>query len=137
MSGCYDRLNNRMTLYLFNHDNNNDFIHTAIHEYAHHLMPPSVVHQTEFWNCFFELLAIAEEKKVYSCDIEKSPELKKITAIIKQNDLLKNRKLIKKGFEGIFHIIPNLCYENEISFQYYTVKYLNMDWYKKKRERTG
>jgi hypothetical protein len=67
--------------------------------------------------------------------IGKSPELKKITAIIKQNDLLKNRKLIKKGFEGILYIILKLCIENEIDFQYYTVKYLEMDWYKKKRPK--
>jgi hypothetical protein len=130
--GCYYS-SHRIELYLFEYDSNNDLIQCAIHEYAHHILREcKVKHQTEFWTCYFELLAEAEKKEFYSCNIDKSGKLKKITNIIKQNDLLKNKKIFKEGFKDIIFIIKKLCEEIDIDFQYYTVKYLEMDWYKKK-----
>jgi hypothetical protein len=130
--GEYSYNRARMTLYLLNFNSNNEIIRTAIHEYAHHIMGSWGGHKTEFWNCYFQLLEIAEKKGFYSCDIDKSDKLKKITSIIKTNDLLKNRKIFKERLDFIFYIINKLCDEIGIDFQYYSVKYLGMDWYKKK-----
>jgi hypothetical protein len=130
--GLYDYKHNRIILYLLNHKTNNELIGSAIHEFAHHLMGDMWGHQSEFWECYFELLEIAENKGFYSCNINKSDKLNKITTIIKQYDLLKNKKIFKKELDCIFVIIKKLCNEIDIDFQYYTVKYLGMDWYKKK-----
>jgi hypothetical protein len=131
--GSYYPSHNRITLYLFEYNSNNDLIRCAIHEYAHHILRKcKVKHQTEFWICYFELLAEAEKKEFYSCNIDKSGKLKKITNIINQNDLLKNKTIFKEGFGDIFFIINKLCEEIDIDFQYYSVKYLEMDWYKEK-----
>jgi hypothetical protein len=89
-------------------------------------------HQTEFWNCYFGLLEEAERKGLYTCNIDQSAQLKRITSVIKQNDLVKNKKIFKNGAGFIFYIIDKLCDEIDIDFQYYTVKYLGMEWYKKK-----
>jgi len=89
-------------------------------------------HQTEFWNCYFGLLEEAERKGLYTCNIDRSAKLKKITTIIEQNNLVKNKKIFKNGTGLIFYIINKLCNEIDIDFQYYTVKYLGMEWYKKK-----
>ena len=131
-NGNYNRSTNRITLYLLNHNSINRLIYTAIHEYAHHLMDKWVGHKTEFWEFFFELLEIAERKELYKCNINNNENLKKITTIIKHNNLVKNKKIFEKDLRSIFHIIYKLCEEIDIDFQYYTVKYLEMEWYKKK-----
>ena len=41
-------------------------------------------------------------------------------------------KIFKKEWYGIFHIILKLCKEINVNFEYYTVKHLGMEWYKKK-----
>jgi hypothetical protein len=128
----YNYKKHKITLYSLNYNSNNIFIGCAIHEYAHHFMGRRVSHATEFWECYFELLKTAENKGFYSCDIDKSDKLKKITVILKQYNLIKNRKIIKKELQWIFSTIKKLCDEIDIDFQYYTVKYLEMDWYKMK-----
>jgi len=123
---------NLITLYLPDIKNYNQLIETSIHEYSHHLMPYYIEHETQFWECYFELLKIAEEKGFYSCNINSCEKLKKITAIIKENNLIKSRKIFKGELSGIFYVIGKLCEEINIDLQYYTVKYLEMTWYKNK-----
>jgi|GEM_PF-5314857 len=130
--GAYYRGTKRITLYLPNHNSINRLIYTAIHEYTHHLMDKWVGHKIEFWEKFFELLEIAERKGLYKCNINNNEKLKKITTIIKHNNLVKDKKISKKDLRIIFKIILKLCEEIDINFQYYTVKYLEMEWYKKK-----
>jgi hypothetical protein len=136
-SGNYSYNNERITLYLLNHNNNKEIINTAIHEYAHHFMGRGMGHRTEFWDCYYQLLEIADRKGFYSGDIYKSNELQKITAIINRNDLLKHGRKFKKEFgerlNFVFAIISELCDEIGIDYRYYLVKYLGIDWYKKSR----
>jgi hypothetical protein len=119
-----------MEIYLLNHNSNNEIIHTAIHEYAHHFMRRGVHHKAEFWDCFYQLLEIAEKKGFYSCDIDKSDKLKKITAIIKMNDLLRNERTFEKELgkeiDFVFAIINKLCEEIGINYEYYLAKYLGI-----------
>ena len=128
----YKRRDKLILLFLSNYNSNNELVQCAIHEYAHHLMGNWVGHETEFWNCYFELLEIAEKKGFYVYDIDKSPKLKIITEIIIQNDLVKRKKIFTKDTGLIFLIIKKLCDKIDLDFQYYTVKYLKMEWYKKK-----
>jgi len=131
--GLYDRWRKEIIIYLLTIDNNQELIETAIHEYAHHFLRNSTgTHYTEFWECFFELMEIAERKGFYSYNIDSCENLKKITAIINEHNLIKNRKIFKKEWYGIFHIILKLCKEINVNFEYYTVKHLGMEWYKKK-----
>jgi hypothetical protein len=130
--GVYNRRTNEIIIYLLTIDNNQELIRVAIHEYAHCLLYGWGSHNTKFWECYFELMEIAERKGFYSYNIDSCENLKKITAIINEHNLIKNRKIFKKEWYGIFHIILKLCEEINVDFQYYTVKYLGMEWYKKK-----
>jgi hypothetical protein len=131
-SGCYNYSKSEITLYLPNFNNNNELIKTAIHEYAHHFMHSSIKHQTEFWECFFEFLEIADCKGLYSCNIDSCEKLKKITSIINEYNMIKTGKLFKKGAKGIINLLNTLCIKNNIYFEYYCVKYLKMEWFKRK-----
>jgi hypothetical protein len=80
----------------------NLLLYTAIHEYAHHLHAcsrggalPSRAHTAEFWAVFHELLERAEKKKLYRNVFLYSPELSKLTALIKEKFLEKNGTLVK------------------------------------------
>ena len=84
-------------------------MYTAIHEYAHHLHAcaqggnlSSRAHTSEFWAIFHELLEKAEKKKIYrnvfytNSEFLGSPELKKITDLIKKKFLEENGSLVKE-----------------------------------------
>ena len=131
VAGTYIYEKKRILLYLYHLKSNNDLIRTAIHEYAHHFVPYQVHHNTAFWECYFDLLEKAKKKGLDLCNIENSEKLLKITSIIKKYNLINNRKIFKKDLKWIFYVIIELCKEIDIDFQYYTVKYLEMDWYKK------
>jgi hypothetical protein len=71
--------------------NENLLIYTAIHEYAHHQHScknggrlSARAHTSDFWAIFHGLLEKAEAKGLYQNTIEESPELKKLTAEIKE-----------------------------------------------------
>jgi len=131
-AGYYSRSKKEITLCLPYIKNNKELIRIAIHEYAHHLMCPNIKHKTEFWECYFELLEIAISKGLYSCNIDNCEKLKKMTLIINEYNMIKTRKLLKKESGGIFFILSTLCTENNIDFEYYCVKYLKMECYKRK-----
>ena len=81
----------------------NLLLYTAIHEYAHHLHAcarggtlSSRAHTSEFWAIFHELLEKAEVKKIYLNVFDKSPELEKLTVLIKKKFLEENGNLVKE-----------------------------------------
>ena len=135
-SGYYRKCDNTITIYLNNHNNKNELYLTAIHEYAHHMFHESIgerMHCTKFWICYFDLMNIAEIKGIYDCNIKKSKKLSDLTKLITKYNLF-GKKTILNDYELsiLFKILNILCIENNIDFQYYTVKYLKMEWFKSK-----
>jgi hypothetical protein len=81
----------------------NLLLYTAIHEYAHHLHAcarggtlSARAHTSEFWAIFHELLEKAEAKGVYRNVFTESPELEKLTVLIKKKFLEENGSLVKE-----------------------------------------
>jgi len=81
----------------------NLLLYTAIHEYAHHLHACSRggtlsprAHSSEFWAIFHALLEKAEAKKVYRDVFAGSPELAKLTELIRVKFLKNNGQLVKE-----------------------------------------
>jgi hypothetical protein len=81
----------------------NLLLYTAIHEYAHHIHAcarggslSSRAHTAEFWAIFHELLEKAEGKKMYHNVFSGSPELEKLTDLIRKKFLEENGGLVKE-----------------------------------------
>jgi hypothetical protein len=81
----------------------NLLLYTAIHEYAHHLHAckrggtlSSRAHNSEFWAIFHALLERAEAKKIYNDVFSVSPELLKLTEVIRTKYLANNGELVKE-----------------------------------------
>jgi len=81
----------------------NLLLYTAIHEYAHHLHACSRggtlsarAHNSEFWAIFHALLEKAEAKKIYNDVFAVSPELLKLTDLIRDKYLKNNGSLVKE-----------------------------------------
>jgi len=81
----------------------NLLLYTAIHEYAHHLHACSRggslsprAHNSEFWAIFHALLEKAEDKKIYNDVFSVSPELLKLTELIRSKYLKNNGELVKE-----------------------------------------
>ena len=81
----------------------NLLLYTAIHEYAHHLhackrggtLSPRA-HNSEFWAIFHGLLEKAESKKIYKDVFSVSPELLKLTEVIRSKYLKITASLLRK-----------------------------------------
>jgi len=110
----------------------NLLLYTAIHEYAHHqhacsrggtLSPRA--HNSEFWAIFHALLEKAEKKKIYSDIFAVSPELLKLTEVIRGKYLKNNGELVK---EMGMHLIKahNLCTEIGVRFEDYVDRMLRI-----------
>jgi hypothetical protein len=81
----------------------NLLLYTSIHEYAHHIHAcakggklSSRAHTAEFWAIFHELLEKAEKKKIYQNVFFASPELEKLTELIRKKFLEENGGLVKE-----------------------------------------
>jgi len=81
----------------------NLLLYTAIHEYAHHLHACSRggslstrAHTAEFWAIFHGLLEKAATKKIYTDVFSTSPELAKLTELIRSKYLRNNGELVKE-----------------------------------------
>jgi hypothetical protein len=84
-------------------NSDNLLLYTALHEYAHHLHAcsrggtlSSRAHTAEFWAILHSLLEKAETKKVYRSVFDTSPELTKLTALIREKCLAENGKIVKE-----------------------------------------
>jgi len=118
----------------FNSDDsgNNLLIYTAIHEYAHHLHACSRggtlsarAHNAEFWAIFHDLLEKAEAKKIYSDVFSVSPELLKLTDVIRNKYLKNNGELVKEMGK---HLIKahDLCFKIGVRFEDYVDRMLRI-----------
>jgi len=110
----------------------NLLLYTAIHEYAHHLHACSRggtlsarAHNTEFWAIFHALLEKAEKKKIYSDVFTASPELLKLTEVIREKYLKNNGELVKEMGK---HLIKahNLCTDIGVRFEDYVDRMLRI-----------
>jgi len=110
----------------------NLLLYTAIHEYAHHLHACSRggtlaprAHNTEFWAIFHALLEKAEEKKIYNDVFAVSPELLKLTEVIRNKYLKNNGELVKEMGKHLLKA-HDLCYKIGVRFEDYVDRMLRI-----------
>jgi hypothetical protein len=110
----------------------NLLLYTAIHEYAHHLHACSRggtlsprAHNSEFWAIFHALLEKAESKKIYKDVFAVSPELLKLTEVIRTKYLANNGALVKEMGKQLIKA-HNLCSEIGVRFEDYVDRMLRI-----------
>jgi hypothetical protein len=103
VNGLYKPESREIIIHNRNFTDDNLLLYTAIHEYAHHLHACSRggtlsvrAHTSEFWAIFHGLLEKAEAKKIYRDVFSGSPELEKLTAMIREKFLRENGGLVKE-----------------------------------------
>jgi hypothetical protein len=110
----------------------NLLLYTAIHEYAHHLHACSRggtlsprAHNSEFWAIFHALLEKAEKKKIYSDIFSVSPELLKLTDVIRDKYLKNNGALVKEMGKHLLKA-HDLCTGIGVRFEDYVDRMLRI-----------
>ena len=110
----------------------NLLLYTAIHEYAHHLhacarggnLSPRA-HNSEFWAIFHALLEKAEEKNIYNDVFSVSPELLKLTDVIRTKYLANNGALVKEMGKHLLKA-HDLCTGIGVRFEDYVDRMLRI-----------
>jgi len=136
VNGLYKPQAREIIIHNRNFDNDdigeNLLFYTAIHEYAHHLHACSRggtlsprAHNTEFWAIFHALLEKAEKKKIYNDIFAVSPELLKLTEVIRSKYLKNNGELVKEMGK---HLIKahDLCTGIGVRFEDYVDRMLRI-----------
>jgi len=110
----------------------NLLLYTAIHEYAHHLHACSRggtlsprAHNSEFWAIFHALLEKAEKKKIYNDVFSVSPELLKLTEVIRGKFLKNNGALVKEMGKHLLKA-HDLCTGIGVRFEDYVDRMLRI-----------
>ena len=110
----------------------NLLLYTAIHEYAHHLHACSRggtlsprAHNSEFWAVFHVLLEKAETKKIYKDVFAVSPELLKLTELIRNKYLKNNGELVKEMGKHLYKA-HELCTGIGVRFEDYVDRMLRI-----------
>ena len=110
----------------------NLLLYTAIHEYAHHLHACSRggtlsprAHNSEFWAIFHALLEKAEAKKIYHDVFSVSPELLKLTEMIRTKYLANNGALVKEMGKHLLKA-HDLCTGIGVRFEDYVDRMLRI-----------
>ena len=110
----------------------NLLLYTAIHEYAHHLHACSRggslsprAHNSEFWAIFHALLEKAEGKKIYNDVFSVSPELLKLTELIRNKYLKSNGELVKEMGKHLLKA-HDLCTGIGVRFEDYVDRMLRI-----------
>jgi len=110
----------------------NLLLYTAIHEYAHHLHACSRggslsprAHNSEFWAIFHALLEKAEGKKIYNDVFSVSPELLKLTELIRSKYLKNNGELVKEMGKHLLKA-HDLCTDIGVRFEDYVDRMLRI-----------
>jgi len=110
----------------------NLLLYTAIHEYAHHLHACSRggtlsprAHNSEFWAIFHALLEKAQAKKIYSDVFSVSPELLKLTEVIRDKYLKNNGELVKEMGKHLLKAY-DLCTGIGVRFEDYVDRMLRI-----------
>ncbi|MCL2809005.1 MAG: hypothetical protein FWD24_02935 [Treponema sp.] len=136
VNGLYKPASREIIIHNRNFENDdtgqNLLLYTAIHEYAHHLHAcarggtlSARAHNTEFWAIFHALLEKAEKKKIYKDVFAVSPELIKLTEVIRTKYLKNNGDLVKEMGK---HLIKahDLCTEIGVRFEDYVDRMLRI-----------
>ncbi|MDR0322500.1 MAG: hypothetical protein LBI28_13450 [Treponema sp.] len=110
----------------------NLLLYTAIHEYAHHQHAclrggtlSARAHNSEFWAIFHALLEKAEKKKIYSDVFSVSPELLKLTEVIRSKFLKNNGELVKEMGKHLLKA-HDLCTGIGVRFEDYVDRMLRI-----------
>ena len=110
----------------------NLLFYTAIHEYAHHLHAckkggtlGARAHTSEFWAIFHDLLEKAENKKIYNDVFSASPELLKLTDVIRTKYLANNGELVKEMGKHLLKA-HDLCVKIGVRFEDYVDRMLRI-----------
>ena len=110
----------------------NLLLYTAIHEYAHHLHACSRggtlsvrAHNSEFWAIFHDLLEKAEIKEIYKDVFAVSPELLKLTELIRDKYLKNNGELVKEMGKHLLKA-HDLCTGIGVRFEDYVDRMLRI-----------
>jgi len=110
----------------------NLLLYTAIHEYAHHLHACSRggtlsprAHNSQFWAIFHDLLEKAEAKKIYTDVFSGSPELIKLTEVIRSKYLKNNGELVKEMGKHLL-TAHNMCFKIGVRFEDYVDRMLRI-----------
>jgi hypothetical protein len=110
----------------------NLLLYTAIHEYAHHLHACSRggklsprAHNSEFWAIFHALLEKAEKKEIYDDVFSASPELLKLTEVIRTKFIANNGSLVKEMGKHLLKA-HDLCTGIGVRFEDYVDRMLRI-----------
>lgn len=133
VNGLYKPETKEIIIHNKNHQNDNQIIYTAIHEFAHHVqftVSPipisSRAHTSKFWNIFHTLLITAEEKGIFQNIYKTDKEFVDLTNRIKSNYLFANAKLMKE-FGGLLFEAMDLCEKKGTIFEDYVSRELLME----------
>jgi len=125
VDGLYHPESKEIIIHNKNHENENQLMYTAIHEFAHHIqfttssIPISTrAHTIKFWNIFHTLLYKAEELGIYKNIFETNGEFLALTRKIKQEFLSENGKLMKRFGQHLLEA-RSLCEKYKASFSDY------------------
>ncbi|MDR2542267.1 MAG: hypothetical protein LBC80_02310 [Treponema sp.] len=110
----------------------NLLLYTAIHEYAHHLhacarggtLSPRA-HNSQFWAIFHDLLEKAQTKKIYTDVFSASPELLKLTEVIREKFIKNNGELVKEMGKHLL-TAHDLCFKIGVRFEDYVDRMLRI-----------
>ncbi|MDR1029247.1 MAG: hypothetical protein LBL76_00065 [Treponema sp.] len=102
VNGLYKPETREIIIHNRNFSDDNSLVYTAIHEYAHHLHACSMggklgsrPHTAEFWAILHRLLETAETKGNYKNVFAASPELSRLTEILRGQCLQEDGNLVK------------------------------------------
>ena len=131
VDGLYRPETRELLIHNRNHKSERDLVHTAIHEYAHHLqyceaaVPVSGrVHSGRFWAIFHRLLYKAEELGVYRSPFDAVPELRRITKEIRA--LTAENGTLMKRLGELLAEARELCAKQDADFGDYLDRALRL-----------
>lgn len=125
VDGLYKPESREIIIHNKNMETDRQIMYTAIHEFAHHvhfvnsLVPISNrAHTNEFWTIFHKLLKKSEEIGVYTNGFDNDPEIKMLTAEIKEKYLKENGKKMLEFGKCLVRAMT-LCQQKNLRFEDY------------------
>jgi len=132
VNGLYKPETREIVLHNKNFNSDEELIHTAVHEFAHHVHfcsdsrpKTSRSHTTVFWSLFHRLMAKAEELGVYRNVFAIEPEFQKLTDEIKTRYLAANGQLMKDFGQALLQAVQ-LCGKHHVRFEDYVGRVLGI-----------
>ena len=125
VDGLYKPEEREIIIHNRNAETDDQLIHTAIHEFAHHLqfaespIPLSTrTHNSRFWSLFHSLLIKAEELGLYASPFDRHREFVELTRRIKESIFAENGKLMKE-LGALLLEAKKLCEKHHASYEDY------------------